>query len=1293
MFSKQTLFLKMVDIKTVKITNYCKVMQINMKLIAALFFLNLSNLAFGQDFQKVIQLKWETQFLNPGETSSAFLTFAEASTTDKSFVPQYVFKVALADDEVLEANLVSEVSTPIVETNLLKPYISHIKEATQPSITYTTERKKKFAFVAFHAIYKENNAIYKRYETAVIAYQIRKQGQVALGKKNFSWKNSSLLNTGDWVKLLVNTDGVYKLTQAYLNNAGLNLMGVSIDKIRMYGYGAGILPEHNAATVYDDLEEIAIYINDLNNNGIFDASDEVWFYGEAPDKWQYDNVTKLYRRFRHFYSDNSGYFITIADAGGKRITQEASAPGLANYTSNQTDACMHFETDKYNLLKSGKEWFGFEFDRVTRYNFSHNLPGLVPGTDAIFQSRASGRAEFNSNLLVTINGTNALTQSFDGLGSLSYESLFATSPQIDRSNFVPAATLQISYNYPKVSGNAKAWLDYYEIIYRRSLSVDGQLNIMDSKGVGAGLNKFLINSTTKPAVWEVSKHQDVKAIDVQSSRSDWYFQFAADSLRSFVAFNGNLMQPAFAEKVNNQNLHSLRNIDYVMVSHPEFLEAADELAAFHTEKSGLSVKVVTPSQIYNEFSSGIQDVSAIRNFLRMLYDESAPGKEPKFLLLFGDASYDYKDINPKNTNFVPTYQTLQSTHPVFSICADDYFALMDEDEGNDFANKGSLDLGVGRMPVTSLQQAKEMVAKVKRYAGKENLGNWRNEIYLFGDDQDGNVHLNDCEFFSGIIESENLTHNIKKVYSDAYKQVAVGNGHRYPDVSKEFNNAFNDGALVVNYSGHGGEVGLGHEILIDVPQINSWKAKNGMPLFITATCGFSRFDDLERTSAGELTLLNPEGGAIALFTTVRLVYSYPNRELNSNFYRKNAFKYKKGTDAALGSFFMRTKNATQMSTNNRSFTLLGDPALELAFPEHKVITTEINGNTNFDTDTLRALSMVEVKGRIENEQNMLLQDFNGVLDVKVFAEKQSLSTLGQDADSYVQSFNTYNSIIYKGKASVTDGLFTFSFVMPLDMSIENDFGKISYYAHNGTIDAHGHEFVFMSPEIDPKAIPDNKGPLINLFMNDTTFRFGGITDENPSIYALVYDESGINTTGIGIGRDISGVLNEESNHRLIMNNNYTANLDDFRRGVINYPLSGLREGKHTLKVKVWDIHNNSSEAYTEFVVAKSSILAIENLLNYPNPFSEKTNFRFEHNKAGEDLQVSIGIFDLAGNKIKQLDAEIKQATTIFEGIEWLGDRDGASKLSSGVYIYRINVRTKNGQEVSQSQRLVYINQD
>lgn len=1258
----------------------------------------LSLSARAQDGYVDQDFVWQDKAISQFDSVLVLTPFTnESEQTGPGEVPFFTRQVPLGEGELLiiDPNIFAMMED--LDAVRYADYIAGlgaIPGKVQPTVLYQTAKKQRIAIIQIPLFEKDTDGKVRKLSHLTLKWDIARQaaGTRMESKKGVNWKSESLLKDGTWAKVTFAESGVYRLTVNEIEGFGIPARNQDVSKIRMYAYSGGMLPEANNLTVYDDLEEMAIEVRDKNSNGIFDGDDDVLFFAHGPHQLIYNPANKVFYKQIHLYSDLSAAYITVGAAGGKRIASVAGSPNTPTYTTSSFDEIIHQEEEKINLIKSGKDWYGKEFGRITTsHTLTFDLPGQVTGEAIKFQTRASARSASTSALFANINGQNLLQHTMPGVNVMFYAAQYASSPSIQSSTCTTSGPVNVILTYSKPDIDDRAWLDFAEIIYRRKLESNGQFLFRDSRGVSVnGITRFNLQGSGYQ-VWDLSDPLNVTRINLNNDGGNDYFVSESSILREYAALkNESFKSITGFEKISNQNIHGQKNIDYVIVAHPDFLAEAKRLGDFHQTNNNLNVLVVQPSEVYNEFSSGVPDISAIRNMMRYFYETASPGNEPRYLLLFGDASYDYKNILNNNSNFVPTYESKNSVEPVGSYCSDDFFGLLDENEGGDISGSGFLDLGMGRLTVQTPEEAKAMVDKIIRYQSAEGLGDWRNVVTILTDDEDNNIHMHDGMIYADTIEENHPEYNVRKIFADAYKQTTIGNGQRYPDVIKEVDRSFNDGALIVNYSGHGGEIQLGGEKYVDIPQINSWKGGAKLPLFITATCEFTRFDDPARQSAGELVMLNPNGGGIGLLTTVRLVYQWPNRQLNSSFY-SHVFTYPPNEVPALGDLLVKTKNATYPSVNSRSFVFLGDPALQLAYPKYNVAATTINGvNVSQQNDTMQALTRFTIEGEVQDFQDQKLGSFNGTVYTTVFASKQQITTLVNDPDSYEETFEAYTSIVYKGKASVTSGSFKVEFILPRDLPFQIGEAKISFYAENGVEDANGYETFMMSPNVNPNAPPDFKGPEIRLFMNDSNFIFGGTTDENPFIYALVHDESGINTTGIGIGRDISGVLDNNNKEVIVLNQYYNAYVDDFTRGSVRYPLKGLAEGRHTLRVKVWDVHNNSAEATTEFVVAPSVEFAIHNLMSYPNPFTSSTTISFEHNQQGKDLDIQVLIYDMQGKLVKTLSAMELSAGSRVNSLVWNPYRDGATEVLPGMYLFKIIVKSEDGKQVEETSRFVYL---
>lgn len=1249
--------------------------------------------------------------------SSDFLCFEGAIYTEASHsLPVYSERQKIQSDvSRVKAKLINPVYKGFDGLDISKlEGIENVGTEIDIQANISIERKERYAQVNFIPIRK--NPTTGQYEK-LVSFDIEViptefAGNIGSPK---SYAAHSVLSTGNWYKIAVSKSAIHKIDYTLLQGLGIDPTSIDPRNIRIYGNGGGMLPQANSAFRHDDLAENAIYVSG-ENDGSFDQNDFILFYGESPNQWSYDPTNcGNYKHSKNLYSDYTYYFINTDVGLGKRIASQSSSSGSSTHTVTKFDDHLFHESDEVNFIKSGKNWWGEVFDLTTYYTFDFNFPNIDVSTPINVKAEVAGRYTTPVGFNLSVNGNTQASISVAAISG-SYIDSFVKIGSTCNSVNVGSSNVQIGLSYSKGGlSEAKGWLDYIEVVARRNLTMSGsQMRFRDAQSVGLGnVAQFNIGNASGITVWDVTDPTNVKSQQLQSTGSTATFKMEADELHEYLAFTGGYETPLGIGAVANQDLHGLPQADMFIVCHPNFMSEAQRLADFHRNKdeNQLEVVIVEPQQIYNEFSSGAQDVSAIRDFMKMFYDRSTNLDDmPRYLLLFGDPSYDYKNRIESNTNFVPTYESENSISPVNSYSSDDFFGLLDDNEGVwGTGDADALDIGIGRFPVSTVEHATGVVNKILGYEGigggldevsdhvcsEQGVSiassDWRNIICFIADDEDNNMHLTQANSMADTVDLNYNSYNIDKIYFDAYPQISTPGGQRYPGATEAINNRVEKGALIINYTGHGGEVGWAHERVLQLSDINGWQNNYRLPAFITATCEFSRYDDPERISAGEYVLLNPNGGGIALFTTTRLVYSQPNFQLNKDFY-SFLFEEVNGEIPTMGEVIRKTKVANVPGVNSRNFSLLGDPAQKLAYPVHNVVTTEINNQpvTN-QADTLKALNLVTVKGELHHRNGGKLTDFTGTLYPTVFDKATTVTTLGNDQSSNPMNFSLQKNILYKGKVSVTNGDFSFSFVVPKDISYNYGIGRISYYAENGITNANGYyENIIIGGSADD-APNDEQGPQVALYLNDDDFVFGGITNENPLLYAEVSDDNGINTVGNGIGHDITAVLDDNTTNSYVLNEYYEADLDSYQSGKVNYPFSDLSEGRHTLRFKVWDVYNNSSEAYTEFVVAQSADLALEHVLNYPNPFTTHTEFHFEHNHPCDLLNVNIQIFTISGKLVKTLNQTIHSEGFRAEPVAWDGRDDYGQKIGRGVYVYHIKVRTDDGAVADAYERLVILN--
>ncbi len=1130
--------------------------------------------------------------------------------------------------------------------------------------------------------------------------------------------STSVLASGKWYKIAITKNGIYKIDKNLLTSLGVDVANIDPKNIRLYGNGGKLIPEKNSIFRYDDLQENAIVVIG-ENDGTFDDNDYVLFYGQGTDSWIHKSGSIMpFDHQNHYFSDTSFYFITTDLGLGKRVISQSNLSNTPNTTTSTQDFYDFHELNSTNLVKSGREFYGEKFDINNTYSFSFTIPDAVVGDSVYVKSGVLSRSNVVSSYVVNFNN-GSFTFTCSPTSTTFYLADVGYYEEGTKGGILGSSFLSVSVT--KQTSQATGWLNNVVFNCRRNLVFNqSQFNFRDRKTV-LGSNtyaKYILtnNNGSAPYIWDITNPIDAKNQTYNVNATILDFTATSDSLKEFCVFTANQAYiPKAYGSVANQNLHAIQQADFIIVTHPLFLDEAKRIAKIHEEYDSLTYAIATTQEVYNEFSSGTPDIGAIRDFVKMLYKRpSDPNLATKYLLLLGDGSYKNKEIiSSTNSALIPTFQTENSSSYTTSFVTDDYFAMLDDNEGDLVPGSPDLvDIGVGRFPVRSKEEAVAVTNKVEHYYKKnygfnvnaiesscvtaENdypQGDWRNWVCFVGDDEDNNLHQNDANLLANKIYYNNKYYNVDKIFIDAYVQESTPGGDRYPLAVEDLNRRMEKGALIVNYTGHGGELGLAEERIVEVAQILNWKNKNNMPLMVTATCEFSRFDDPDRTSAGEYCLLNENGGAIALMTTVRLAFSGLNYILNNAFYDYALSPMTNGKMPHIGDIYKLTKRQVGTNEQYKNFVVLGDPALRLSYPEQRVFTSTINSQTLTSTssDTLKALSLISVTGYVGDKNGNKLSNFNGVVYPTVFDKEATVKTLANDPGSFIMSFILQKNIIYKGKSEVVNGEFSFSFLVPKDISYNFGKGKISYYAHNGVNDANGFYDKVVVGGSNTNAIADNQGPSINLFMNDKKFVSGGTTNESPKVYAEITDVSGINTIGTGIGHDIVAILDENSSKPIVLNDFYVSDLNTYKSGKIRYPLNELEEGNHRLSLKVWDVQNNSSTAYTDFVVANKAELALTHVLNYPNPFTTKTKFFLEHNQCCTSLKLSIQIYTISGKVVKTFSRTINNEGFRFDGIEWDGKDEFGDKLARGVYIYKVSVTDGSNKKADKIEKLVILN--
>ena len=1101
----------------------------------------------------------------------------------------------------------------------------------------------------------------------------------------------SVLGTGDWYKLSVDKDGVYKIPYSFLKNAGLNPDKIDPRNIRLFGNEGGMLPQVSTATRPVDLIENAIFISG-QADGVFNREDFILFYGEGPDKVFYNEKRDIFQYENNLYSDKNFYFLTVSEAKGKRIeAAEDLGPGFPQISSFD-DYVVH-ELDNVNELSSGREWYGEKFGLTKEVTMTFNLKGIVADSEIKIVSDVVGQSYTNASFQLFFNNTLIGEQKILPIASSRYavkgihtrDTLVINSLSVGVDN---RESQDIKYQFQPGTGFSQGYLDYWLISCKRKLALyDKQTIVSSDESRNNTASEFVVTSVPSDVmIWNITDQANPRKQSIRLNADQAQFSVQTTLIQKFVVFNSDIPAPQFVAKIENQNLHGLNTPNLVIVTHPLFRDEAQRLAEHRKNYNGWSVLVVTVEEIYNEFSSGRQDVTAIRDFTKSLYDKNPSGL--KALLLFGKCSYDYKDRKQNNTNFVPTYESRNSLHPLQTFGSDDYFGFLEDGEGEwreSPAQNHTLDIGVGRLPVKSVEEARNVVDKLIAYdTDQKSFAYWRKKISFVADDGNGDdsytsLHQYQADQLAQYIEVNRPEFDTKRIFMGTYQKVTKPNGESVPDMAKDVLQAFNTGSLIVNYTGHGSERVWADEVILSTQIITELDNKL-FPFLVTATCEFGRHDDPFQTSGAETSVILKDAGAIGALTSTRPVNATTNFNLNMDFYEA-LFQRESSKFKSIGEVFQQTKNASMSGVSNRNFSLLCDPSLTLVLPPENIAITDIK--TTNGSDTLKALSTISIKGEIQDTNGVKLEIFNGVLEATLFDKENTFTTSGRNNPpfTYKQWFNA----LFRGKASVKKGEFEFQFILPKNIAYRFAPGKFSLYAADQSrhTDATGVKTDLIIGGTETINTYDLTGPEINAYLGDSTFVNGGITSPNTILVARLKDDSGINISSYGIGNGLTATIDDEETI-YNLNDYYSADMDNFKRGWIHFPLYDLSPGSYTITVKAWDVFNNPSQQTIDFTVTENDDIVIEDFGAYPNPFTENTTLFFTHNMAGDDLQTMLTLYDLSGNVIGSHEALISSGLYMVNLLQLASKGTGKETfLKAGVYIAQLSVRSLSSGSQSQ----------
>lgn len=1095
------------------------------------------------------------------------------------------------------------------------------------------------------------------------------------------YASESVLNSGKWVKIQVAEDGIYKLTAADLKKMGFS----NLDKVAVYGYGGWPLDEDFSTTYIDDVPEVAVWR----------GADYLLFYGKGPRKWEYSSSDKSFIHTNNPYSNYGYYFVSEKETTGRTMEKAASAAGATLQVTTFDDYVLH-EEELVSVNSSGRELYGESFTSTLSRDFTISVPGI---TNDEGKATLSFISRGNGTITMNVDG-NALISGSVSVPSDEYE--VARELYRERAWMADKGeTVKVNIGY-STTGHKNVHLNYFRLQMKRQLKVYDNYTFFRSLSARGNASRFVIQGAdASTLVFDVTDGVNPQQMETSLNGTELSFSIPASaSLREFVVVKpSQIKAPVTVGEVVNQNLHALPQQDMIIIAQPNFTTQAERLAEAHRTKDNLTVRVVTPESIYNEFSSGTPDATAYRRFMKMFYDrKTSEADAPKYLLLFGDGSFDNRKLTSAwksvdMSNMLLTYQTENSLSSQ-SYVIDDYFGFLDDADNKKSLQNKKLCLGIGRFPIRTVEQATQMVDKVISYMENKNTGSWKNNLCFMADDgsnTDGFMteHMEFADQLAGYVESEHPEFLVNKLYYDAYKKDMTAG--TYPDVRSGLQKLLKDGLLLFNYTGHGGTTALSDEKVLTQTDINQFTYTH-LPVWVTATCDFTRFDDLN-TSAGEDVFLNKSSGGIALFTTVRVAYSRPNFPINDNVIR-NLFERNNGRRRTLGEVMQATKN-TLSSVYKLGFCLIGDPAVKMAYPEFGMKVTTVNGQSvDGNSISFKALEKITVEGEVLDASGQLVTDFTGIVNPTVKDSKVTVTCLknSNKDDSPAFTFTDYPNTIFIGNDSVRNGKFSFTFTVPKDISYSNLQGKMNLYAvdtESGN-EAQGNFDNFIVGGTSDTAETDTIGPEIRaLYLNDTTFVDGGQVNTTPYFVAELWDKSGVNITGSSVGHDMMLVIDESTVLSYNLNSYYELLPGEEGTGIVKFPIPALEPGKHTAEFWVWDILNNSTVRTFTFEVVEGLKPFLFDVIATPGIAREQVTFHLMHNRPESRMRVGIMVYDLAGRQLWK--HEESGTSGLFENYTVSWDlTSGGARMRPGVYIYRAAISTDNSKDATKARKFIIL---
>ena len=1107
----------------------------------------------------------------------------------------------------------------------------------------------------------------------------------------FLGAQNAAFNTGKWGKIAIAKQGIYQITGAQLKTLGFPLP-IASTQLQLFSYNLDQLSEKVTATVSTALTENAIQVFDGGDNQI-DEKDYVLFYAEGAVGWKQDASKFIPTHFKNTSNDSVFYFVTIGSNGKRMSTMDKlNSPAQV---ADQYDERWLIEVDSISILNSGKlllgPAMGQGLGKQAKLSYPINMNGLVLSIPmnvigryaaTTYQNPANFNFSINDNAIKTTAVAPISGLLYDESANISLDSFTYTLNAT--TNLTSPASVNISFQADNAA--AAGWIDYIELSAKRKLGFWGTGSFgfrnISSALKGNVLQYQIQNGDASTEVWEVTNPRSPRKISTDiSTNSLISFVHQADTLHEFFAVKQQGYEvPILLGSMNNQNLAGMNVPDYLIISAPNYLNAAKKLQNYHATVNGLKTELVNVNEIFNEFSGGQPSPIGIRNFVKYLLNKAVTNKvkAPRYLLLFGIANFNSRNYN--SATQIPVFESAASTGVLTSYPSDDFYSIQaDNDDINNFMGIKKLAIATGRLPVRNTAEADTVVEKIINYQRNLNGGAWKNKITWVADDGDYNLHLEDAEAISTHLQQKNVSWNQKKIYLDLYAATKNIAGNTYPLVNSEIVQTVNEGTLILNYTGHGNFTRLAEEAVISQTDVLQWNNATKLPLMITASCDFAPYDQPQLSPFGFDALMKNSKGVIGLVAASRLVFAYSNKQINDHFIQQLLVPDSLGNFLTIGEALQRAKmqawSADEDRMNAFKFSLLGDPAMRLSLPKYEIGIISLNQKTFTGKDTLLAGNKYTLKGAVNNK-GVLQSNFNGILDFVLYDAITNKKTLANAGTSRETTVAMQENILFKGKVTVTKGNFTVDFLLPKEVSLQKNL-KIQMTAYNELADAIGVYDRLIALDAGVVLMNDNQGPALKIFLNDSNFINGGWAAARSTLILHLTDSAGIQTSGNALGHDMVLVIDNDYKNTIVLNNYFLSDLDTYQKGNLMYVLPLLAEGAHSIMIKVWDLLGNSTTKTLNFVVPATEIVSLKNLYNYPNPFQNFTQFSFEHNKVGVNLEINLSLYDSRGNLLftKPLNGIYKANRVV---ANWDGAGIGSAQIQAGVYYYRLIINDGTG---------------